>query len=98
MKPALSRRFTVRPLMAACAALLLAACAPAATGVADPLANLRQADGTVVWQQEYRFTPPPAPWQLINLNEDDYSIAFMKICTDSHLCQSTLAYAEEPFG
>jgi hypothetical protein len=98
MKPALSRRFTFRPLMAACAALLLAGCTPAATGVADPLANLRQADGAVVWQQEYRFLPPPTPWQLIDLDEDDYSIAFMKICSDGYPCQSTLAYAEEPFG
>jgi hypothetical protein len=98
MNPALSRRFTFRPLIAVYAVLLLASCAPAANGVADPLTNLRQADGTVVWQQEYRFEPPPAPWQLIDLDEDDYSIAFMKICSDSYPCQSTLAYAEEPFG
>jgi hypothetical protein len=98
MNPALSRRFTFRPLIAVCAVLLIAACAPAAARVADPLANLRQADGTAVWQQEYRFEPPPAPWQLIDLDEDDYSIAFMKICSDGYPCQSTLAYAEEPFG
>jgi len=52
----------------------------------------------VVWQQEYRFTPPPAPWALIDLDEDDYSVAFMKLCSDGYPCQSTLAYAEEPFG
>ena len=98
MKPAPSRGCTFRPLIAVCAAALLAACVPAATGVADPLANLRQADGTVLWQQEYRFAPPPAPWQLINLDEDDYSVAFMKSCRDGYPCQSTLAYAEEPFG
>lgn len=85
-------------LASLCAALLLTACAPAATKVTDPLASLRQADGSVVWQQEYRFVPPPAPWQLIDLDEDDYSIAFMKICSEGYPCQSTLAYAEEPFG
>jgi len=78
-------------------ALLLAACSPAAK-VIDPMGQLRQLDGAVVWQQEYRFVPPPAPWQLIDLDEDDYSIAFMKLCNDGYPCQSTLAYAEEPFG
>jgi hypothetical protein len=98
MNPALTRRFNFQPLIAVCAAFLFAACAPAATRVPDPMAPLRQADGTVVWQQEYRFAPPPAPWQLIDLDEDDYSIAFMKLCSDGYPCQSTLAYAEEPFG
>ena len=91
------RKIVTVPLTALCGALLLTACAPAAK-VGDPLAQLRQADGSVVWQQEYRFVPPPAPWQLIDLDEDDYSIAFMKICSDGYPCQSTLAYAEEPFG
>jgi hypothetical protein len=98
MKRSGSERHPAGLLAALGAALLLAACAPAAPGVVDPLARLRQADGTVVWQQEYRFAPPPAPWQLIDLDEDDYSIAFMKLCSDGYPCQSTLAYAEEPFG
>lgn len=98
MKQPLSRRLFPGPLAALGVALLLAGCTPVASGVTDPLANLRQTDGSVVWQQEYRFTPPPEPWQLINLDEDDYSLAFMKTCNDSYLCQSTLAYAEEPFG
>lgn len=74
---------------------VLTACMPTRGGV-DPL--LRQADGAVIWQQEYRFVPPPEPWQLIDLNEDDYSVAYMKLCQDDYPCQSTLAYAEEPFG
>lgn len=98
MKPALTRRFTFHLLFAVCAALLFASCTPTATVVADPLANLRQTDGSVLWQQEYRFAPPPEPWQLIDLDEDDYSVAFMKMCSDGYPCQSTLAYAEEPFG
>jgi hypothetical protein len=93
MRPPARTRF-LPFFLAAGAALLAAACAPAA----DPLAALRQADGAVVWQQEYRFTPPPAPWELIDLDEDDYSVAFMKLCSDGYPCQSTLAYAEEPFG
>lgn len=97
MRPLSGNRLLLFMLTAG-AALLVSACAPAARPAADPLAALRQADGAVVWQQEYRFTPPPAPWQLIDLDEDDYSIAFMKLCSDGYPCQSTLAYAEEPFG
>lgn len=98
MKTALSARLPFLLPTVFTAALLLAACAPAATRAADPLAGLRQTDGTVAWQQEYRFAPPPAPWQLLDLDEDDYSVAFMKLCSDGYPCQSTLAYAEEPFG
>ncbi len=85
-------------LLPAVIALFAAACAPATSRVSDPLAALREPDGSVVWQQEYRFQPPPAPWQLIDLDEDDYSIAFFKVCRDFYPCQSTFAYAEEPFG
>ena len=76
--------------------LLVPGCAQHRAPTAPPLE--RNPDGSVVWQQEYRFAPPPAPWQLINLDEDDYSIAYLKICTEGYPCQSTLAFAEEPFG
>ena len=36
----------------------------------DPFDGLRGADGTVVWQEEYAFVPPPSPWQLLRLDED----------------------------
>lgn len=88
--------------LAVVACCLLSACvAPRSQEPADPLAALRQPDGSVVWQDEYRFSPPAPPWQLIDLDEDDYAIAFLKMCegtTVDYPCQSTLAYAEEPFG
>jgi len=64
----------------------------------DRLASLRQPDGTLVWQGEYAFVSPGGDWQLITLDEDDYSLAFSKSCDEFFPCQSTLAYAEEPFG
>ena len=64
----------------------------------DRLASLRQGDGTLVWQGEYAFVSPGGDWQLITLDEDDYSLAFSKSCDAFFPCQSTLAYAEEPFG
>lgn len=84
-------------LCALAALLLLGACAPARPQKEPPLE--RRADGSALWQGEYLFVPPPAPWQLIDLNEEDYSVAYMKLCKgEVHPCQSTLAYAEEPFG
>jgi len=79
--------------------LLLTGCVvPQPSEPVDPFGSMRQANGSVLWQQEYSFVPPETPWQLIDLNETDYSIAFMKTCRESYPCQSTLAYAEEPFG
>ena len=67
---------------------------------ADPFAGMREPLGMVVWQEEYRFSPPPSPWQLLELDESDYSIAFYRACrnTERRPCQTTMAYAEEPFG
>ena len=76
----------------------LAACAMATPPAADPLAAMRNDKGQVVWQQEYAFVPPPAPWQLLDLDENDYSIAFFRSCADLYPCDASMAYAEEPFG
>lgn len=80
---------------------LLAGCTAASPPV-SPLAALLTESGTALWQDEYEFVPPPAPWKLMLLNEDDYSIAFFRGCGDespgNYPCESTFAYAEEPFG
>jgi len=79
----------------------LAACLPQGPPT-DPLAALRSEKGTVIWENEYEFAPPPPPWQLLSLDETDYSIAFFRGCRDEdpgfYPCESTFAYAEEPFG
>lgn len=84
------------------AGLLLTACLPAPTPPADPWLSMRQSDGSVLWLDEYRFVPPPEPWQLIDLSEDDYSLALYKSCggrePGDFPCESTIAFAEEPFG
>lgn len=81
--------------------LLLGGCL-AAEPPADPFAGMRTGDGSILWEDEYRFTPPPPPWQLLTLDEDDYSVAFFRGCRKegpgNYPCASTLAYAEEPFG
>lgn len=81
--------------------LVLGACTPPAPPT-DPIAALLTAKGTAVWQGEYEFVPPPPPWQLLMLDETDYSVAFFRGCDDQEPgafpCESTFAYAEEPFG
>ena len=91
----------IRALSMVSALFLLAGCAtPGAP--ADPFAGMRTDAGSVVWQGEYEFAPMPEPWQLLKLDEDDYSIAFFRSCTLKtpaiYPCESTIAYAEEPFG
>lgn len=84
------------------AGLLITACVPASAPRTDSWQALRQADGTVLWLGEYRFVPPPESWQVIDLDDRDYSLALYKPCLDKApgetFCESTMAYAEEPFG
>ncbi|KIH77678.1 hypothetical protein SAMN05660860_01146 [Geoalkalibacter ferrihydriticus] len=85
--------------LAAALLLPLSGCALLQPPPADDSASSLKREGeALVWQEEYRFVPPPAPWQIIDLDEDDYSVAYMKLCDEAYPCQSTLAYAEEPFG
>jgi hypothetical protein len=81
--------------------LLLSGCALSGPP-ADPFAGMREASGLVLWQHEYAFKPPPPPWELLKLDEQDYSIAFFRGCDDlppgNYPCEATFAYAEEPFG
>lgn len=86
----------IRLTVACLTILLLIACAPHPK--VDSLAALREPDGSVFWEQEFAFFPPAEPWQLVSLDEDDYSVAFSRMCREVFPCQSTMAYAEEPFG
>lgn len=76
-----------------------AACAPVTAVSPDPWGSARQGDGSVIWMDEYRFVPPLPPWQVLDLNEAEVSLAFFKSCAAAGgRCQATLGYAEEPFG
>ncbi len=82
--------------------ILLSACSPHYAANNDSCTGEPQADGTVVWLDEYQFTPPTFPWVTIDLNETDLSLAFFKSCEGllpgEYPCESSLAYAEDPFG
>ncbi len=92
----LHRLLLLAPLLLLCGCTLLGP--QAKTGSR----NLVITEGKAVWQVEYAFVPPPEPWRLIDLDEDDVSLAYFRGCDESdpahYPCESTLAYAEEPFG
>jgi hypothetical protein len=92
----------MQSLLALVVVLLLQACTMQQPLEPDSWADKRQADGSVVWLGEYQFTPPVSPWITIDLNETDLSLAFFKSCDGKlpgeYPCESSLAYAEEPFG
>lgn len=79
------------------ALVLLAACAPPSGGKGESPYRTT-AEGTLVWQEEYAFVPPGGRWELVRLEEDDYAFAFMRKESGPFPSQSTIAYAEEPFG
>ena len=82
--------------------LSLSACIGFQPPPTDPWADLRQPDGTVTWVEEYNFVPPPKPWRILDLSETDFSLAFFNSCSGHEPglfpCESTIAYAGEPFG
>ncbi len=85
-----------------CLILSLCACIAAQPQETDPFGSMRQADGSVTWQEEFNFTPPPRPWRILDISEDDFSLAFFASCSDGdpgyYPCEATIAYAGEPFG
>jgi hypothetical protein len=55
--------------------------------------------GTYVYNGEYRFTPPPPPWELLRGSETtDYVVAFYRKDPGSTLNGTVFAYDEEPYG
>jgi hypothetical protein len=55
--------------------------------------------GTVIWQDELEFVPPPLGWKLLLPEEGgDISIGFMRMDPGPFPSSSSFAYDEEPFG
>lgn len=79
------------------ALFLLAGCAARTSGK-EECPYRTTPEGTVIWQEEYSFAPPGPGWELVRLEEDDYAFAWMRKERGPFPSQSTLAYAEEPFG
>jgi hypothetical protein len=55
--------------------------------------------GTVIWEDELEFTPPPLGWKLLIPEEQgDINIGFMRADPGPFPSLTTFAYDEDPFG
>jgi hypothetical protein len=55
--------------------------------------------GTVIWNDEFEFKPPPYEWKVIQVEVGgEFSFGFMRIDRGTFPSQSMFVYDEEPFG
>ncbi len=55
--------------------------------------------GTVIWEDEFEFAPPPPDWKLLVPEEGgDINFGFMRSEPGGFPSMSTFAYDEDPFG
>ena len=74
----------------------ISGCATTQTG---PKPYKMSAQGTVIWEDEFEFPPPPPEWKLLIPEEGgDINIGFMRSDPGGFPSMSTFAYDEEPFG
>jgi hypothetical protein len=69
-------------------------------GPSKPVPYKLTAQGTVIWEDELEFLPPPPDWKLLRVEEGegDINFAFMKQDPGDFPSQTSFAYDEEPFG
>ena len=55
--------------------------------------------GTVIWEDEFEFMPPPPNWKLLRVEEGgDINFGFMREDPGPFPSATVFAYDEEPFG
>ena len=92
------RRITLTVLCGLVLLAWLSGCAT--TGPSKPVPYRLTQQGTVVWEDEFEFKPPPLPWKLLRVEDESGDINFGFIREDPGGFPSTtsFAYDEEPFG
>ncbi len=82
-----------------CAVWVVAWLSGCATTQTAPKPYRISPQGTVIWQDELEFSPPPLGWKLLLPEEGgDISIGFMRMESGPFPSSSSFAYDEEPFG
>jgi hypothetical protein len=55
--------------------------------------------GTVIWNDEFEFKPPPLEWKLVQVESGgEFGFGFLKVESGPFPSQSMFVYDEEPFG
>ena len=68
--------------------------------VSKPVPYKLSAQGTVIWEDEFEFSPPPPNWKLLRVEDEggDINFGFIKDDSGPFPSMSSFAYDEEPFG
>jgi hypothetical protein len=75
----------------------LSGCATVGTSKKVPYTLSPQ--GTVIWQDEFEFMPPPPDWKLLIVEEEgDINFGFTRSDPGQFPSTTSFAYDEEPFG
>ena len=76
--------------------MMVSACA--APGTAQKPYTFSQ-QGTIIWQDEFEFKPPPSNWRVIQVEVGgEFGFGFFKVDSGPVPSQSMFVYDEEPFG
>jgi len=90
------RRYIGMLLCFALIGTMLSACATTET-TQKPYKISQQ--GTVIWNDEFEFKPPPSEWKVIQVEVGgEFGFGFLKADRGPFPSQSMFVYDEEPFG
>ena len=79
------------------AAAWLSGCALTETSKKTPYRMSSQ--GTVIWNDEFEFKPPPSEWKIIQVEVGgEFGFGFLRADPGQFPSQSMFVYDEEPFG
>ncbi len=77
-------------------AMMVSACATPET-TKKPYKFSQQ--GTVIWNDEFEFKPPPSEWRIIQVEVGgEFGFGFLRVDRGPFPSQSMFVYDEEPFG
>jgi hypothetical protein len=87
-------------LMILCLVLVVAWLSGCATTETTKKPYKLSQQGTVIWEDEFEFLPPPPGWKLLRVEagENDINFGFMRSDPGPFPSVTTFAYDEEPFG
>ena len=87
-------------LMILCLVLVVAWLSGCATTETTKKPYRLSQQGTVIWEDEFEFLPPPPDWKLLRVEtgENDINFGFMRNDPGGFPSMTTFAYDEEPFG
>jgi len=87
-------------LMILCLVLVVAWLSGCATTETTKKPYRLSQQGTVIWEDEFEFLPPPPDWKLLRVEtgENDINFGFMRNDPGGFPSMTSFAYDEEPFG